>query len=278
MKARRPLRPIAAALGLSFALIACGNPAETEATPQEGPDLADGYRQATWGSNVSVTYANGTLRYVSDGIPNHARQAEYAVGAGPGPLPNASNAVAVADPTRAQNYDFTIPTTPVKAAVPTSTNLGTIRVMISGASLFNPYEGDGSTVATQSNFAVAGSDGVDVWFLDSCNGHPTPMMGSYHYHALPRCVTGTVDADGGPSHLIGIAFDGYPIYGDRDINGEVVQADALDQCNGITSATPEFPGGVYHYVLLGVASAKSSIGCFTGVVDASHTRDGMPGT
>lgn len=266
---------------LSSALIpGCRDGPTAQNARPSGPDLTAGFQQAHWGSNVTIAYDNGTLRFVSNGIPNHARDAQYAVGGGGGGggIPTASNSSAIADPTRAQTYDFRIPITPSRAATPTPTNLGTIGVMISGASLFNPYEGDGVTVATQSNFSVKGASGQDVWFLDSCAGHPTPNMGMYHYHALPKCVTATVDAANGPSHIIGIAFDGYPIYGNRDANGAVVSASALDACNGITSPTPEFPTGVYHYVLLDITGAASSIRCFTGVVDASlvRTMPGMP--
>lgn len=49
--------------------------------------------------------------------------------------------------------------------------------MTSGATLFNPYEGDGKTVATKSNLVVTGSDGSNVSFLDSCCRHPTPTVG-----------------------------------------------------------------------------------------------------
>lgn len=232
-----------------------------------------GLRAAKWGSNITVTFANGSMRYVSNGLPNHARQAEYALPTGGTRVPTASSAYAGADPTRAQSYDFSIPLVPVKAASPTSTSLGTIGVMISGAALFNPYEGDGVTVAMASNFTVKNSAGKDVAFLDACNGHPTPM-GAYHYHALPPCVTATVDVAGGASHLIGVAFDGYPIYGDRDINGKQLTAADLDACSGITSATPEFPQGTYHYVLLNTANSTSSIRCFTGkvTVTASMSR------
>ena len=102
-------------------------------------------------------------------------------------------------------------------------------------------------------------------------------MGQYHYHGLPKCVTKQVDTATGPSHIIGIAFDGYPIYGDRDIAGKQLTSTDLDSCNGITSPTPEFPHGVYHYVLLDVADASSSIRCFTGTVDSSLTHmQGMP--
>jgi hypothetical protein len=216
------------------------------------------------------------MTYVSNGIPNHTRQAQYALPNAGVRVPSAATAYAGADPTVAQSYSYAIPLTPTKASSPTSTSLGTIGVMISGAALYNPYEGDGSTVAMASNFTVKNSAGLDVAFLDSCNGHPTPM-GAYHYHALPPCVTATVDVAGGPSHIIGVAFDGYPIYGDRDINGKQLTAADLDQCSGITSATPEFPTGAYHYVLLQTTTSSSSIRCFTGkvTITASMSMVGM---
>jgi hypothetical protein len=241
------------------------------ATSASSTSTADGLRLASWGSNVTATIADGTIRYVSDGIPNHSRQAEYALPNQGVRVPNASTATAGKDPTVAQNYDFTITTNPVMASKKTSTSLGTIGVMISGAALFNPYEGDATTVAMSSNFTVTGSDGKPVAFLDSCNGHPTPM-GAYHYHGLPSCVTSTIDTEGGPSHILGVAFDGFPIYGDRDASGAVITASQLDECNGITSATPEFPNGIYHYVLLNVADSTSSIKCFSGTVDSSLTK------
>ena len=255
------------------------SPASTENSTTAGAvSTAAALATASWGSNVTVTIADGMLRYVSDGIPNHPRQKEYALPAAGGAVPTAATAVAQADPTRSQSYDFKITTTPVLADSPTPASLGTIGVMISGAALFNPYEGDGTTVAIASNFTVPGSDGKPVAFLDSCNGHPNPM-GAYHYHGLPTCVTATVDKEGGPSHIIGVAFDGFPIYGDRDITGAVIPASRLDQCNGITSETPEFPEGIYHYVLLDVADSTSSIKCFSGVVDPSLTKAAgqMPG-
>jgi hypothetical protein len=245
------------------------------AAPSSG-DLSTGFAQASWGDNITITIENGTLHYVSDGIPNHARNAEYAVPTAGVVVPDASSAVATADPTTTQTYDYTISLTPTMAAAPTSTSLGVIGVMISGASLFNPYEGDGTTVAAQSNFAVKNAAGEDVWFLDDCGGHPTPM-GQYHYHKLPVCVTATIDEADGASHILGIAFDGFPIYGDRDIDGNQLTAADLDECNGITSPTPEFPEGVYHYVLLDVADSTSSIRCFSGEVDESLMSLAMPG-
>ena len=248
----------------------------TTADSAAATDLTSGFEQAAWGDNVTVTVSEGVLRFQSDGLPNHDRDAEYALPNQGVRVPGASTAVAGEDPTVAQSYDYSIPLTPTKVAEPTSTSLGLIGVMISGAGLFNPYEGDGSTVATASNFSVKNANGDDVWFLDDCAGHPTPM-GQYHYHALPKCVTAQVDTAAGPSHIIGVAFDGYPIYGDRDVDGKQLTKDDLDECNGITSETPEFPDGVYHYVLLDTADSTSSIRCFSGQVDESlSTMTAMP--
>ena len=157
--------------------------AESAPVAQGSTDMTSGLKGAKWASNVKVTIADGTFRFVSDGLPNHVRQAEYALPNAGVCVPDASTATAGADPTTAQSYDYSIPTVPTKNASPTDASLGTIGVMISGAALFNPYEGDGSTVAMASNFTVKNAKGEEVAFLDSCNGHPTPM-GQFHDHAL----------------------------------------------------------------------------------------------
>lgn len=246
----------------------CASTASTASPASSTPGAAGvstvaGLKQTKWGANVTLTYSGTTVEYRSNGIPNHGRPAEYAVPNNGVRVPSASTAHPAKDPTVAQNYDFKITTDPAMAATTTSASLGAIGVMISGAVLFNPYEGDGSTVALQSNFTVKDSSGNDVAFLDSCNGHPTPM-GQYHYHGLPQCVTAVVDGTAGPSHMIGIAFDGFPIYGNRGLDGSQLTSAQLDKCNGITSGTPEFPGGIYHYVLLDIPGPASSIRCFSG--------------
>jgi YHYH protein len=248
----------------------------TTATAPRSSTIA-GVKTAKWGSKVKLSYAGNNFTFVSNGIPNHSRPTEYAYfpNRKPGVVFMTSNAFAGADRTKAQNYNFTIPVNPTKSAKPTSTSLGPIGVMISGAVLFNPYEGDNTSVATTDNFTVKNSKGQDVGFLDSCNGHPQPMMGDYHYHALPTCITRVVDKVGEPSHLIGVAFDGFPIYGDRAMNGSKIVATQLDTCNGITSATPEFPKGIYHYVLLDTKDSTSSIRCFSGKSSVTMRMPGM---
>lgn len=232
---------------------------------------ANAVRKAHWTGNVQVSVANGSFRFRSNGVPKTGTLSEYAV---PNPgvvVPNETNShvAPAAEVIKKQHYDFKITTNPKRAKKVTSVFTGPVGVMINGALVFNPYEGDGETVAMASNFTLRDAQGNEVPFLDECNGHPSPgPVYAYHYHGLPPCVTSLVDKKNGPSHLIGIAFDGFPIYGDRDIHGHQIKAAQLDRCNGIDSPTPEFPNGIYHYVLLNIAAAKSSIDCFRGEVES----------
>ena len=229
-------------------------------------------KSAKWNPTVKLAYSKSAVIMQPTGIPNHARDAYYAVPNAGVVVPDATTANIIADPTKAKTYKFTIPTTPKYSSSVTSTSLGSIGVMISGAVLYNPFEGDGKTVAMASNFTITNSAGITASFVDKCAGHPTPDIGAYHYHGLPNCVTAKVDKVGKASHIIGFALDGFPIYGDRDNKGKQVTAKNLDKCNGVNSATPEFPKGIYHYVLLGTADARSSIACFQGEVDVSQIQ------
>lgn len=249
------------------------------ATSTTSDDNTAAVKSASWNPTIKITYGDGSINFQPDGIPNHARDEYYAVPNAGVVVPDASTANIIKDPTSAQTYSFDIPSTPQYSTTVTSAPLGSIGVMISGAVLYNPYEGDGKTVAMSNNFTITNSSGITASFVDKCAGHPTPGMngtgGAYHYHGEPPCVTSMVDKSNGPSHIIGIALDGYLIYGERDINGKKVPSGSLDECNGINSPTPEFPKGVYHYVLPGTTDATSSIRCFHGKVDTSQIQ-GMP--
>jgi YHYH protein len=260
----------------SAILLACSPTNAASSSSALAQATVDGVKAAKWGDNVKINYADDSFTFTSNGIPNHARPAEYVLPNAGVMLPTPTTSYVGADPTKAQDYKFTIPLNPSKAAKTTSTSLGAIGVMISGAVLFNPYEGDGKSIATFDNFSLKNSKGEDVYFLDSCNAHPTPM-GQFHYHALPTCITSVVDTADGPSHIIGVAFDGFPIYGDRALDGSKIAASQLDECNGITSATPEYPKGIYHYVLLNTKDSTSSIRCFSGTSTVTGTMPGMGG-
>ena len=118
-------------------------------------------------------------------------------------------------------------------------------------------------------FTTSSGKSETASFIDSCNSHPTPLAAGYtwHHHGVPTCLVAQIDGTSGPSHLIGFALDGFPIYGGRDINGNTISVSQLDACNGITSPTPEFPSGAYHYVLpIGVTGKQSSLNCYAGTV------------
>jgi hypothetical protein len=221
--------------------------------------------KAKWTSNVTATTANGSWTFKSDGVPSSQFTAShYAVPSNPLAVSAAgASVIATAQVLRNQNYAYTLPTTP-KYATTTTTNLGAIGVLLDGAVLYNPYEANKATVATQDNFSAT-SNGTTASFLDSCDGHPGPG-GQYHYHGLPACLvqyattgkstqTTSVASLPGPTTaaaaetnaaarkpvLLGFAFDGYGIYDNVAMSGKTVGVSSLDSCNGIFWSCPGIP-------------------------------------
>lgn len=205
---------------------------------------------ADWASGLTIDESGGTLTFTGDGLPDHDILQAYAA-----PTDNSTFSVV--------GYDLSveIPAEPVWSETTTATSLGTIGIAISGGVYFNPYEGDGTSVAIDSNFT--NTDGVP--FIDSCSGHPLPSGDSYHYHGVPYCITDVVDTDAEHSVIIGLLRDGYPIYGPQGEGGSAPTD--LDACSGHTGPTPEFPGGVYHYHL--TETSPYSITCYHGEVEAT---------
>jgi hypothetical protein len=243
------------------------------ATPQE---IA--LSKASWFSNVKVSFSGDSVIIASDGLPNWMAE-KYAKPNAGVVVPLSASDVTLdysAKLVSAQNLNYTLTLNPTKATSVTSTSLGPIGILANGAVIYNPYEGDGKTVAVTGNVYLTDSNGVKWGFLDVCNGHPG-MGGMYHYHGMPPCVTSVIDKVGGPSHILGLAFDGFLIYGNRDINGKLVTSAQLDPCNGITSPTPEFPAGVYHYVLTEEKNNRSTINCFAGTPKLGQGGAQQPG-
>lgn len=211
---------------------------------------------AAWGDNVTITVGADSFTFESDGVPSHGVLDAYAL------MDGTTTGVVATD------TSYEIPLSPVLADAPTDTGLGTIGIAVSGGVFFNPYEGDGETVALDSNFEEDGAP-----FIDPCNGHPLPSGGSYHYHGIPHCITDVVDSEGEHSALIGYLLDGFPVYGP---NGEGGAAPSdLDTCSSHTGVTPEFPEGIRHYHL--TDTAPYSITCYVGEVTVSSDMGGPPG-
>jgi len=170
---------------------------------------------------------------------------------------------------------FRIPLNPVNNATATDTALGTVGVAVNGIPIYNPFEDANQTAATGRIFS-------------GCCGHPQ-LTGVYHYHKYPTCLRflkgdiwqserekcdeiDALIATGGHSPLIGFALDGWPVYGPvgwKDTNRMskllkssytgasdaygnptyVAASGDLDECNGLVSPTPDYPEGIYHYVM-----------------------------
>lgn len=243
-------RSLLSILMTSALLVGCGD----EGTPSDTGEIPDAETMqeaalaASWGDNVTVSIDGDNLVISSDGLPDHGTLAGYATFGGN------DVAVAAANPTT-----ITIPLVPAASDVQTQSSLGAIGIAVSGAVFFNPYEGDGSTVALADNF----TDDAGNPFLDDCNGHPIPTSGQYHYHGIPRCISDVIDSAGEHSRLVGYLLDGFPIYGPLGEDGGA--PDDLDACLGHFGATPEFPDGVYHYHT--TESSPFISACYAGVVD-----------
>ncbi|MEM7261568.1 MAG: YHYH protein [Planctomycetota bacterium] len=148
-----------------------------------------------------------------------------------------------------QDYVFRIPANPQIAATPTATSLGPIGFAVNGVPLFNQY--------------AAGNEPLDreIQSFDAYSGHPA-RQGVYHYHIEPAYLT-----KDDPSALIGILKDGFPIYGPLEADGSLPVD--LDECNGHTHPTPEYPEGIYHYHT--ISTPPYIAGCYKGT-PGTHTN------
>jgi hypothetical protein len=141
----------------------------------------------------------------------------------------------------AQNYELRIPAQPRCAERISDTRMDAIGVAVNGVVFFNQY--------------AAGMQPLthEIISFDQFNGHPA-QRNQYHYHLDPKALTAA-----NPAALIGWALDGFPVYGPKNPDGSTP---TLDRCNGQFSATPEFPGGIYHYHAS--SAPPYLIGCYAG--------------
>jgi hypothetical protein len=285
-----------AVAGLVSAALLCagcggGGSSGAAATPSTGSGTTGSttyvaaYRAASWGSATSRSFSGScSMTLTTTGVPPYHADyylapvsGENATSVAVTPVSHTEMALMAYSSSDINPATITFNICPAKAATTTATGMGPIGYMISGEAIFNAYEADGaSTPALSDNVSytfTVGGVSETAWFIDTCNSHAAAGGGgaTWHYHGVPSCLTSQVDGSSGPSHLLGIALDGFPIYGGRDINGNVISVSQLDACNGITSPTPEFPNGVYHYVLpIGVTSGRSSLACYSGTVSQSQ--------
>ena len=243
--------------------------------------------------SVSITMNETHITITTNGLPDHDFESTLAC-------------TQANDCTRAQNYEWTIPRSPVNDTTGghDATNcpeangdyecaaaLGEVAIAINGVPFYGPEDGPGGdAVASQHGVYEEDRQPIELGVCHAHNG----MGGTFHYHADANCLHWHPDegetildydistpaavaqntANGTHSAVIGVAMDGYPIYGlwgyDDQMNVVEMRSSYklkegetgyngiddyvylqglghLDVCNGHFGPTPEFPGGIYHY-------------------------------
>ena len=107
------------------------------------------------------------------------------------------------NPLVAQDFTWTIPLAPVRAASTTSivNRLGTLGFSITGIAIYGPTE-------AAIPAAQAFGDPVANGLLDYCGGH-TGGQSEYHYHTI---IYTNATCNLQSSQIVGYALDGFPIY------------------------------------------------------------------
>jgi hypothetical protein len=227
---------------------------------------------ATPFQNEVTIKVEGDLRIIrSNGIPDHET----------GQFPGPGNPNTIAP----QKYEFHVPFHPRIADKITPMRMQPFGVAVNGV-VFDPgaaewWHGDRDWQYEPLTMAPL------YLGADASHAHVQPS-GAYHYHGIPTALVHALTDGKQKMVIVGWAADGFPIYnnvghsdpkdatsplktlkssyrvksGERPsgpggkYDGKFVadyeylpNLGDLDECNGRFSVTPEYPGGIYHYVL-----------------------------
>jgi hypothetical protein len=183
--------------------------------------------------NAAVSYAvNGnTVTFTTTNLPNHS--SPYWPTNNPlYEAYNGTNQSFNLNPNviSTQSITITVPLYPASAATKEATSLGPIGISRNGVVFYNQYAGPNNQPLTNE------INSFDQWY-----GHPQ-NSGQYHYHIEPTYLTDTYGSDA----FLGVLADGFPVYGPIENGATITNAD-LDEYHGHTTATADFPNGIYHY-------------------------------
>lgn len=129
-------------------------------------------------------------------------------------------------------------------------------VAVNGVPMYD-YTGGGEMTEADLAHHQAQHYTLQTEQLDVCGGH-AGRGDDYHYHVKPTCMIEEM-ANAGDDAIIGWAFDGFPIYGDNNPDGSVIEEGMLDVCNG---QPDQFFGYRYHTS----AEAPYIVQCLMGEV------------
>jgi hypothetical protein len=187
-----------------------------------------------------TTLRGNTLSVKSNGLPVNAPTGIFPI--------SRSDPVYVYDtnpnPIAAQQLDFVIPLSPVKAVQPGCLAMGMIGFALNGVAFYNALDD-------------AGNDAAAHEVQDVCDGHPQGK-GQYHYHSSSPCLP-----TAGDNAHVGWALDGYPIFGMRDATGKLLTNADLDVCHGRAEKVM-VDGRTYDYAYRLTQAYPYTLGCFMG--------------
>ncbi len=233
----------ALALSLSFVI----TPAQSHDSAVHCEAVTSSVTDAGFNDVVKVECASGNALIQSNTYPDHTMMTGIVGTNEQVPLP-------------AAQYVSPIPLEPVVGTQP-QTRDAALAVAVNGVPIYD-YTGGGEMSIEDLAHHQTKHDTILTQQLDICGGH-AGRGDDYHYHTKPTCMIEQMP-NAGPDAIIGWAFDGFPIYGDHNPDGSIIEAGALDVCNGQTDE--EF-GYRYH-------TSKESpyiIQCLMG--DAPNMRD-----
>ncbi len=230
VKVNKNITAIAMALALLLTtLIACSADSASEEDSEETVMTELHAAFSAFNSDATTIYLDGSNVVIeTTGLPDHETvywgegnslyKEEPDVDRTPSIMSSNNNATTIV-----------VDATPALTGSTVSTQLNTIGIAVSGASIFNDQEGGGPL-----NQAAAS--------LDWTGAHIGP--GVYHYHLEPKAFT---DDD---SNLVGILLDGVFLYGRKCTSTGTYPTD-LDASGGHTTATQYTDGEEeYHYHII----------------------------
>ena len=256
-----------------------------------------------WKCFVEIEMTDDSVIVTSTGIPNHDFESKLGCCA------------------EENDYQWIIPTSPkFSEEIIMAPDRGAIAITVTGVPIFGPEEGPGGD-AVALHFDYFEEDRQEIQ-LGLCGGHSAGAYFHYHFdanclHWHPEGEgldwedwdhTKNLNTDE-HSPVIGFAFDGFPIYGPYgwDSYKNVIEitssyrlkkgADGYngiddwefveglgdtDECNGLSSSTPEVPDGIYHYVST-IRNGNDQIGfpyfllCYHGIPNESNYEEIIDG-
>lgn len=182
------------------------------------------------GTGLSYAVNGNTVTFTTQDLPNHTSP-YWPSGNSLYETYNGTNSNFNQNPNTisTQNITFTITLNPAEDSNHQATPMGAIGISRNGVVFFNQYAAGGSPLTNEIN-------SFDQWL-----GHPQGQ-GTYHYHIEPTYLT----QEFGEDAFLGLLADGFPVYGPLE-NGSVISSSDLDAYHGHTTATADFPDGIYHY-------------------------------